>query len=318
MLNREPNMLSHVPGILIPRVHPPGQLAKMLLPSESKQPAQNNTANQDSASENWSCDNKGGLVLPNVPCDNKTMVFPENRTTQPKKRKSQSQPASKPICPQCGRLCNSMSHLKEHLNTVHTDEKRFQCLDCQKRYKSRSALTNHQKSHGHGRIHGRIDMMETVKLCLCENCGASFSSTRILQEHKKKYAENGMSCAKQLLDGHAEALKERKSAAGRKKRIINNPVYREDEKVPEYLCGHCGQYFYTQSQLLEHKRDEHGVMIRKRYTGLKCHHCGKQFALKVKLQSFSPCSPSFTCSSPARICSLLPYSTQASTVSIVN
>ncbi len=67
--------------------------------------------------------------LPTLFDDNvKTMDLPADKRTKH---------ISKHMCTKCGKLCNSSNNLKEHLNNVHTTEKRFQCLICQMRYKSR-------------------------------------------------------------------------------------------------------------------------------------------------------------------------------------
>ena len=215
-------------------------------------------------------------VIPTVPRDNETMVGTCVSQTLTSSIQEATQKTPKFICPTCGISVQSNCALKVHIATVHTSQKRFQCLDCQKCYKSRSSLIVHHNSHGHGPARKPND----PNICLCENCGASFHGITLLKRHRKQYAEKGLSCAKHLHVGDGSALSEKKSTAGRPKRIINNPVYGENEARPSCICHYCGLYFYELSALHQHKLDVHGVRTRATQR-FKCQHCCKSFALKV-------------------------------------
>ncbi len=241
------------------------------------EPIQHDTS-QESPQENvknlFSNKFESGKAVPNAPDDNSAKVKPKF----PNLKKT-----PKIICPICGRGVSSNANLQQHLST-HSETKTFQCLMCKKRYKDRSGLKLHQKSHGHLPPQTPNILDENISRSLCELCGSSFSSCVELQNHKKKYSKLDVSCANDIhsTGKSIELIKERKSIAGRPKKISYDPVYGENEVLPSFMCSYCGTYFYEHSELLDHKTSVHGVKNRINNPQYRCDHCGRRFGRKVK------------------------------------
>ena len=241
------------------------------------QPIQHDTS-QESPQENvknlFSNKFESGKAVPNAADDNSAKVKPKS----PNLKK-----APKILCPICGRAVSSNANLQQHLST-HSKVKTFQCLMCKKRYKDRSGLKLHQKSHGHLPQQTPNILDEKISRSLCELCGTSFSSSVELQNHKKKYSKLDVSCANDIhsTGKPMEVIKERKSTAGRPKKISYDPVYGENEVLPSFMCSYCGAYFYEHSELLDHKTSVHGVKNRINNPQYRCDHCGRRFGRKVK------------------------------------
>jgi DNA-directed RNA polymerase subunit RPC12/RpoP len=51
------------------------------------------------------------------------------------------------VCPHCGRNCMTNAELKNHIRNVHelSEKRPYQCGDCEKDFKSESALKRHIK-----------------------------------------------------------------------------------------------------------------------------------------------------------------------------
>jgi KRAB domain-containing zinc finger protein len=73
-------------------------------------------------------------------------------------------------CAVCGFQCAS-SNLQSHLLT-HNNEKKFVCGICDKSFRRKLALTEHEASHWKLKIH------------VCPSCHKSFSSSSGLSKHK--------------------------------------------------------------------------------------------------------------------------------------
>ena len=55
-------------------------------------------------------------------------------------------------CPECNKLYKNEDVLKQHVSTVHNNEKKFKCDPCQKAFSQYNGLMWHKKSKSHQRI----------------------------------------------------------------------------------------------------------------------------------------------------------------------
>lgn len=57
---------------------------------------------------------------------------------------------SKPVCPECGRVCSNLGNLKQHIRNMHGPPDQWEtCYVCQKQCKSRQYLLQHLlQTHG--------------------------------------------------------------------------------------------------------------------------------------------------------------------------
>ena len=196
------------------------------------------------------------------------------------------------VCSVCSKTFKAKSHLEIHM-TVHSDTRKFKCLECDKCYKTNSALYNHQKAKGHQpKFQGQI---LRPKVCLCDECGASFSSRHLLQSHRKKYFEQGLPCGSSMdgndLGKYVGKISEEVGPnviSNNVKNVIENGGCSNDsakEKRPTIICALCGEYFIDQSTLNEHKRNIHSIIANSRNPVYKCPACEKIFSVKVDLKS---------------------------------
>ncbi len=100
----------------------------MMWQDDTEHPSQNRITMDEPVSVNSGSHDKETMVLQTEPCDNESSVLPDQKPTQQ---------TPKQICPICGKPMINNSQLVEHLSNVHTDVKKFLCLYCQKRFKSR-------------------------------------------------------------------------------------------------------------------------------------------------------------------------------------
>ncbi|XP_050713229.1 zinc finger protein OZF-like isoform X1 [Eriocheir sinensis] len=75
-------------------------------------------------------------------------------------------------CPQCGKNYATKSSLTTHLQSVHSDVKKFQCLECDKTFSRKCYLDVHKATH------------TGEKKYTCEECGKSFAQKSTLNTHK--------------------------------------------------------------------------------------------------------------------------------------
>ena len=78
-------------------------------------------------------------------------------------------------CAECGFVGISKSSLKQHVEYVHDNLKRYKCVDCQLEFYHESALKEHVKS-----VHDK------VKDFVCKICNQKFSRVSHLNQHMKE------------------------------------------------------------------------------------------------------------------------------------
>ena len=119
-------------------------------------------------------------------------------------------------CEICGKHCKSYQSYTSH-KLVHKEERRFQCDQCPKTFKQRTALGIHQKGvhEGRGSQH-------------CHTCGANFKSSSQLAKHRFELHAQGEiklcpQCGHQCYDD----------------RLLKSHMLVHEEKKME--CSYCGK-----------------------------------------------------------------------------
>uniref|UniRef100_A0A9L0J1Q2 Zinc finger protein n=1 Tax=Equus asinus TaxID=9793 RepID=A0A9L0J1Q2_EQUAS len=187
-------------------------------------------------------------------------------------------------CPQCESSFTSEEILAEHLQTLHqkpTEEKKFKCKNCGKKFPVKQALQRHFEQHqetcrGDARFvckanscgkrvkskdalrrhQENVHTGDPKKKLICSVCNKKCSSASSLQEHRKIH---------EIFD-YQECMKKFISANQLKRHMITH-----SEKRP-YNCEICNKSFTRLDQVGAHK------IIHSEDKPYKCKLCGKGFA----------------------------------------
>ena len=82
-------------------------------------------------------------------------------------------------CPQCGM---PVRYLKNHMRRKHSTIRKYGCEECGKRFKTKSDLTKHQKSHLPADIRLLLNEKQKEKN-QCHDCGQGFTDSTKLRRH---------------------------------------------------------------------------------------------------------------------------------------
>jgi KRAB domain-containing zinc finger protein len=111
-------------------------------------------------------------------------------------------------CDQCGKVSTTKGALKRHIQTVHSDERRFVCSfdNCEKSFNQNSALKRHIKSAhegvrypcsvcdksftSRGNLKTHISSVHTKTRYQCDHCEKSFTTRGHLNTHVKRKHQN--------------------------------------------------------------------------------------------------------------------------------
>ena len=149
------------------------------------------------------------------------------------------------VCPQCGRQCASKASLREHIEVRH-ENKRYECKECQKVFKSNSAFHLHKR-----RLH------QGVVGHKCDICNQPFNERKQLRTHMNKHEGIRPYCCE--VCGSCFYSQKDLTAHGRV------CIHKET-----YSCSVCGKVFKWKASLLTHRKSHQGVKYQ-------CEKCGNRY-----------------------------------------
>lgn len=187
-------------------------------------------------------------------------------------------------CPVCGRFCENNSTLVKHVR-IHTDEKPYQCLSCDKKYKDKGSLKRHKDRNHHPQKRSRD--------FICESCGKAFFSKNDVKIHLRIHTgETPYSCKEcpMRFTQISAYLRHQKRHTGIKSYIcsvcnkkfctkeelkMHNNVHTNEKK---YSCPICDAPFKYRNNLKKH------MQLHSQPNNYVCNQCGRAFNVKGNLK----------------------------------
>jgi hypothetical protein len=149
----------------------------------------------------------------------------------------------------CGFCSNTFVNLKQavgHISTVHTEERKYQCENCEYSGKSRHLLRQHIKI-----------MHEKLRPHVCDTCGKSFYTKYKMKKHQRNNHQEGTNPKDTKSSGRGKSSKWLSTA--------------ESERIP---CDLCDRMFFSLRSLNLHKSHSHEPDNSDR---VGCEFCGMRF-----------------------------------------
>lgn len=172
----------------------------------------------------------------------------------------QCQKAEEFSCPHCQKSQESHMELCQHLATIHSLEKPFQCQFCASNFKFKSSLNKHIfKKHNKKKVENNFQ---------CDSCPKRFIKKVYLTNHKLKF--HGLK--KPLLCpqcGHQFLTLESMKKHQKEKHF--------QTKNNEFQCHLCSKLFQRKDKLNNH------LLIHSGNRPFQCDLCPKRFITKCKL-----------------------------------
>ncbi|KAF7406016.1 hypothetical protein HZH68_005385 [Vespula germanica] len=157
-------------------------------------------------------------------------------------------------CNQCDYKNKNKYELKVHVARKHTDDFKFSCETCGKKFKVKGDLTNH------------IRFSHREQPVICDVCGKTCLNSNSLYVHQK--------FAHYKAQYECQVCKRRMVS----QENLNEHMIRQHERKENVVCEECGKTFSRNSRLKVHMRIHTGD---KPYT---CTICSKAFARRTALK----------------------------------
>ncbi|XP_059611777.1 zinc finger and SCAN domain-containing protein 12-like [Phlebotomus argentipes] len=188
------------------------------------------------------------LIEPKVPNVFSCTHCPETFSTYPKiyhHHKTQHPDKPKPLspfqCDICGAFALRLYALKRHM-LVHTDYAPFACEICQKRFRTRQKLTEHQRKH--------IPKSERDDKYKCNICQKKFTFRQSLKKHERLQHTNNRKLFPCNICG-GKFISETS--------LQKHQTTHEGEAPRNHKCDQCGRIFEKLKYFNHHRKIRHNI-----------------------------------------------------------
>jgi Zinc-finger associated domain (zf-AD)/Zinc finger, C2H2 type len=194
-------------------------------------------------------------------------------------------------CAECFLVSKDKGSMLEHVRSVHTKERPFECSLCDRKFAVKRALTLHVREHKQDWSHvcnycGKGFLIKEYceihirryhtneKPFECDRCDAKYPSKLQLSEHKISKHEGGR--PEQIFSCHV-CGKKFKGTTSYKYHVRTHELPLESRK--KFKCGDCNAAFIRKPALIKHMKRHRGE-----YDEFECHLCGKKLATSHGLE----------------------------------
>ena len=150
-------------------------------------------------------------------------------------------------CNVCGKQFKSGIHLKQHVKYVHSDTRRWNCDECDAKFKQKRDLRIHVFNK-HNVNYSTEDYDEnqskTSKVIKCEQCEATFWYRKNLSAHMK---------TKHTI-GESFQCDKCNSIFKNKKTMVAHKRYKHEQLDLDISCKVCGKTFAERRSLKRHEK----------------------------------------------------------------
>lgn len=177
----------------------------------------------------------------------------------------------------CGKGFRWHTNLKQHMRTMHSDERPFHCKICNKRFKLAIRLRLHLEVHAN------------IRQYLCITCGKSFIRKSGLRKHNMAVhiRDKNYTCPvcnkafnrKDNLQKHVRLHTNKIDETGRKRKPALRDDNDEDSVDRPFRCALCSKTFKRSAELRRHV-----TVHTKESKTFECSDCKKIYKSNYHLQ----------------------------------